>query len=215
MRHRRLRHVEIAVKIGLDGPVEMLVGQLLEAVDVLLEGGVVDEDVELAELVDRLLDRVLAEFGVGDVAGEQDAAAAFLLDGLLGLLRVLVLVEIGERDVGAFACEEHRDRPADAGIAAGDERHLVEKLLRALVVRGVVHRLELELGLEARLAQMLVRERRDGIDARSGLHRAAAAFLRAFLLIGAVDLALNGALVFGSALRLFLEGRRGRSFGVG
>ena len=195
-----MRHVEIAVKIGLDGPVEMLVGQLLEAVDVLLEGGVVDEDVELAEFLDGLLDRVLAEFGVGDIAGEENAAAAFLLDSLLGLLGVLVLVEIGERDVGALAREEHRDRAADAGIAAGDQRHLVEKLLRALVVRGVVHRLEFELGLEARLAQMLVGERRVGIDARSGLHRAAAVFLRAFLLIGAVDLALNGALVFGSAL---------------
>ena len=125
----------------------MLVGQLLQAVDVLLEGGVVDEDVELAEFVDGLLYRVLAEFGVGDIAGEENATAAFLLDSLLGLLGVLVLVEISERDVGALAREEHRDRPPDAGIAAGDERHLVEKLLRALVVRGVVHRLEFELGL--------------------------------------------------------------------
>ena len=54
MRHSGLGHVEIAIEIGLDGAVEMLVGQLLEAVDVLLKGGVVDEDVELAELVDGL-----------------------------------------------------------------------------------------------------------------------------------------------------------------
>ena len=94
--------------------------------------------------------------------GIENAAAAFLLDGLLGLLGVLVLVEISDGDVGAFAREQNGDRPADAGIAAGDQRHLVLKLLRALVVRGVVHRLEFELGLDARLAQMLVGERRAG-----------------------------------------------------
>ena len=52
----------------------------------------------------------LAEFRIGDVAGQQDAAAPFLLDRALGLLGVLVLVEIGDRDVGAFAREQHRDR---------------------------------------------------------------------------------------------------------
>ena len=136
----------------------------------------------------------LQNSAIGDIARQENAAAPFLLDRALGLLGVLVLVEIGDRDVGALAREQHRDRAADAGIAAGDQRHLVEKLFRALVVRGVVHRLELELGLLARLAQMLVGERRRGIDARAGLHRAAAVFLLAFLLIRAVDLALNGTL---------------------
>ena len=125
----------------------MLVGQLFEAVDVLLERGVVDEDVELAELLHRLLHRVLAEFRIGDIARQQNAAAAFLLDGPLGLLGVLVLVEIGDRDVGALARKEHGHRAADAGVAAGDQRDLVEQFLRALVVRRVVHRLELEVGL--------------------------------------------------------------------
>ena len=49
-------------------PVEMLLGQLLEVADVLLEGGVVDQHVEPAELLDRPLHRVLAEFRIGDVA---------------------------------------------------------------------------------------------------------------------------------------------------
>ena len=48
----------------------MLVGQLLEAVDVLLECGVIDQDVELAELIHRPLHRILAEFWIGDVAGQ-------------------------------------------------------------------------------------------------------------------------------------------------
>ncbi len=126
----------------------MLVGQVLELVDVLLERGVVDQDVEPAERLHGLRDRGLAEFRIGDVARQQDAAAPFVLDRALGFVGVLVLVEIGDRDVGAFAGEQHRDRAADAGIAAGDERHHVEKLFRALVMRRVVHRLQLEVGFE-------------------------------------------------------------------
>ena len=41
---------------------------------------------------------------------------------------VLVLVEIGDGDVGAFAREQHRDGAADAGIGAGDQGHLARSL---------------------------------------------------------------------------------------
>ena len=75
-------------------------------------------------------------------------------------------------------------------------------------MRGVVHRLELEIGLQSRLAQMLVRKRRDGIDARAGLHRRGLVLVAAVLLIGSVDLALDGALLFRRALGLRLEVRR-------
>jgi hypothetical protein len=66
------------------------------------------------------LDRLLAELRVLHVAGNQHALAAFLLDPALGLLGVLVRAEVDDRDVGAFAREQHRHRAADAGVAAGD-----------------------------------------------------------------------------------------------
>ena len=53
--------MEIAVEIGLDRAVEVLLAQVLERGDVLLEGGIVDEDVELAERGDRFCDGMLAE----------------------------------------------------------------------------------------------------------------------------------------------------------
>src|SRR5262245_49844510 len=67
MRYGGSRHIEISIEIGLDGPIKMLVSQLFEAVDVLLECGVVDQDVEPAELIHRPLHRVVAEFWIGDV----------------------------------------------------------------------------------------------------------------------------------------------------
>ena len=43
-----------------------------------------------------------------------------LLDELRGVLRVLVLVEVGDQDVGALAGEGDGHGPADAAVAAGD-----------------------------------------------------------------------------------------------
>ena len=42
-------------------------------------------------------------------------------------------------DIGALACEEHCDGPADSGIAAGDEGDFALQLFRALVEGSVVH----------------------------------------------------------------------------
>ena len=80
----------------------------------LLEGCVVDQDIEPAEFLHRAADGLLAEFRIGDIARDHDAAAALLLDRAFGFLGVLMLVEIGDRDIGAFARIEHRYRTADA-----------------------------------------------------------------------------------------------------
>ena len=52
------------------------------------------------------------------------ALAAFLLDDLLGLGGVVMLAQIEDRDVGAFAGEQRGDRAADAAVGAGDQRDL-------------------------------------------------------------------------------------------
>ena len=52
-------------------------GQLVDRLGVLLERGVVGQDVERAELADRPLHRLPAERRVGDVAADQHAAPAF------------------------------------------------------------------------------------------------------------------------------------------
>jgi hypothetical protein len=56
----------------------MLVGEFLERVDVLLKGGVVYENVQLPKFAHGLLNCVFAEFGVGHVSSEKNAAATLL-----------------------------------------------------------------------------------------------------------------------------------------
>jgi uncharacterized membrane protein len=53
--------------------------------------------------------------------GNGDAAPTFALYGALGLFGILVLVEIDDRYIGAFARKEHGNGAADTGIA-GDDR---------------------------------------------------------------------------------------------
>ena len=75
--------------------------------------------------------------------GDGDRAAAFLLDDLLCLGRIVMLAQIEDRDVRAFAGEQRRDRAADAAVGAGDQRDL------ALEASGSrIARLPIGLGLE-------------------------------------------------------------------
>src|SRR5690606_22000128 len=71
VRQGSLGHVEIAEQIGLEGLGQLFGGDVGEVLLDVLLGGVVDEDIELAELFDDLADHVVAEGLVGDVAADQ------------------------------------------------------------------------------------------------------------------------------------------------
>ena len=117
----------------------------------------------------RLFDGLFAETAVGNVARYQDTILPFRLDGLLGLLRIIMLVEIDDRDVSAFARIEHGDRPADAAIAAGDEGDLALELLGPLVAGSLIHGSGPHFALKPWLGVML-RLELGRIFARAGLH---------------------------------------------
>jgi len=87
---------------------------------------VIDEDVEPAELFYGVVDDLLAEAFLADIALDEEAAAAvFLGDLLLYGLGVFAFVEVGDGYVGAFFSEEYGHGAADAAVAAGDDGYLV------------------------------------------------------------------------------------------
>src|SRR6185369_3277653 len=139
-----LRQVEHPEDVGLEGPLELLFGNVLDLLVRMLLPGIVDEDVEAAELVHHLLHGFLAEILVADVAGNRDRLAPFLLDDLLRELGVVVLAEVEDGDVGPLAGEEGGDGAADAAVSTGDQRHLVLQSSRAAVARFPI-RLRLQL----------------------------------------------------------------------
>ena len=88
----------------------------------MLERGVVHQDVELTVVADGVFDELVTGRTFGDVSGQQLAALPLLSHEVRRHLRVLLLGwQIVDRDVGAFAREQHGRRPADSRVATSNE----------------------------------------------------------------------------------------------
>lgn len=77
--------------VAAKGALDLIQVDILQVTAHDLLGCVVDEDVYLAVLVDVFLDRLLARLIVHEVAGDEHALAALLLNHLLGALGVFLL----------------------------------------------------------------------------------------------------------------------------
>ena len=96
----------------------------------LLEGGVVDQDVEPAEPFTGA--STAAADAIGHVAGDQMQRRPSFPTARSVSSASSCSLETDDRDVSSFTREQHRHGAPDAGIAAGDQRDLVEQLVRAL-----------------------------------------------------------------------------------
>jgi hypothetical protein len=149
----------------------LVFSQFVERIDVFLKAGVVDEDVEAAELLQGLLNGAGAEFRIANVAADQQAFPSFLLNRLPGALGILILFQVDNRNIGAFARVQHGDAAPDAAVTAGDDRNLALELPRAEIVRRVVKGLGIELVFVPGLRLMLLGKGQFRVAPRSRLHR--------------------------------------------
>src|SRR6266550_7281738 len=112
MRQAEAGHPEQSVDVGFQHRVLIFFGRLPKGIAPEAEPGVVDEDVQAAELADRCLDESLAALSVGDVELELD-------------LRVELVDAAGAAgDASALASEGGGRRGADAARGARDDRGL-------------------------------------------------------------------------------------------
>ena len=89
---------------------------------VLLERGVVHQDVEAAVVFERLVDQPVAGGALAQIAGEELAELPFLTDEVCGDLGVLLFGwQVVDRDARPFASEQHGRSAADARISASNE----------------------------------------------------------------------------------------------
>src|SRR5690606_35940263 len=141
---------------GPESSLELLGRELGQVFDLVLFGGIVDEDVEPAEFPDRLLDGSPAEFLVANIALDAERMAALALDQFDRLPRVCVLLEIDEGDIGPFP--RHRDGAGatDPAVAAGDEGDATGEPVGTDKTRRVVRR-RLHLVLSAGLTLLFLR----------------------------------------------------------
>ena len=100
MRQGRLDQPEHGGDVGVECVLPLLVGDFLDGFVGHLEGGVVDQHVDAAELAGGLVDDGPAVFSPGEVAGDQYGPGAGLLDQGGGLPDVVVLAEISRTGDG-------------------------------------------------------------------------------------------------------------------
>jgi hypothetical protein len=101
------------------------------------DAGVVDEQVEAAELSVNLLAERAHRVQVGQVEVlDVDAVVLAYLDDLLGGLLGVLHVLAGHDDVGAAARKVQRGLVADARVGTGNDHNLVVQPLVALVFRA-------------------------------------------------------------------------------
>ena len=115
--------------VDVDDGVPLLVGHPLDDV-VPRVAGIVDDDVDAAEALDRGVHDALAEVRRGDIAVAGHRPAAELLDERDGLLRGLV-VEVIDHDARAVAGEAQRHLAPDAPTRSGDDGDLAVELPHA------------------------------------------------------------------------------------
>lgn len=97
-------------------------------------GGVVDDDVDGSHVGQGLVDEFLAYLLGPQIAGEQVAFAATLLDFLLGDLGIaLFLGEVIDQAIGALHGIENGDGTTDTAVAAGDDGLLAFQLTGSFV----------------------------------------------------------------------------------
>jgi hypothetical protein len=133
-------HPEVAVDVVAERPVPLLGAELGQVVDRLLGGDVVHQQVEAAEFGHGPFHRAIAVTLLGEIAAEPHAAPSCLTDQFRGAGGVLVLLlgQVRDRHVRAFLGEGHRNGPADARVAAGDQRAGAGQQSAAFVVAHLV-----------------------------------------------------------------------------
>src|SRR6185312_1589823 len=106
---------------GTEGAIELLGGEILDLLVRGLKRGVVDQDIQPTELLDGPFDELDTVPFISYVARHDDSTAAGALDPTGRLLRVLVLIQIRDQNIGALPGECNGDGTAYAGIAAGND----------------------------------------------------------------------------------------------
>jgi len=98
-----------------------------------LEGGVIDQDIQVAELLHRPPHECLAVRLAADIPGDRERLSPGVAYQARGLRCVLILAQVGDRHIGPLAGEGKGHRPPDPGIAPGDQRHLAGEAIVAVV----------------------------------------------------------------------------------
>ncbi|MEH2496936.1 hypothetical protein V1294_003415 [Bradyrhizobium sp. AZCC 1678] len=150
-----LGEIEHRVNIDLESQFPFLVADVIDRLEAGLMRRVVDEDIDAAELRYGFGNDGPAMIRALDVARNQNRLSAGFRHQPFGLPRVVVLLEIGDQDVGSLPGERNGDRAADTAIPSCDDRLLAVEpaaaLVRSFDLKSMVSGGELKMALPTEL----------------------------------------------------------------
>ena len=122
--------IEAALEVDIDDAVPVLLGHAVEDA-VAQDAGIVDDDVDPAELIDRLLDDPVGAVPFGDAVAVHHglaAGAADFVDDLEGRAAVLPFARDGAADIvdhhlRAMRGHHHREAATDSTARTRDNRN--------------------------------------------------------------------------------------------
>ncbi len=118
MRDRRLREKERCIDVCAEGLVPLFGIDIGNVGISALKGSIVDQNVDTAQLIDGPLHEHLAVILRLDVAGDDDGFAPCFPDPFCGVVGVVVLAQIRDRNIGALSSKGDRHSFADPRIRA-------------------------------------------------------------------------------------------------
>lgn len=135
MRQSVFGHVEEGVDVGVEGELPLLLSEILDILDHVLVGSVVDKNVDGTHLLKGSIDNLLAVLLLLEIDLKQVALATVRLDLLLGNLCVLLLnLKVGDQAVGALHGVQDGNGATDTGVTSGDDGLLALELAGGLVL---------------------------------------------------------------------------------
>jgi hypothetical protein len=100
-----------------------------------LMGGIVNEDIDAAQLAYRSVHDLAAVVRGPKVSFDQHRLSSFPLGKVRGFLGILSFIEIGDQDIGALAGECDGDGSTYSAVSARDDGPLASQPAGALVAR--------------------------------------------------------------------------------
>ena len=160
MAQRRLRDPEGGIDVGFKRRVKIFGSQLFKGFTELLTTGVIDQNIQPAQLRDGFFDQILAEGFVPNVPRQRDGIPAFGFDQVDDLRGVFFLFrQVVNGHVCAFAGIGDGHCATDTRVTAGDQRFFTGQAAMPFVASFPVVGYRLHFGCQSRWRLWLFRER--------------------------------------------------------
>src|SRR5680860_182667 len=141
MRHGRACEIKKRETVGAERALQLSGRNFLDAGDRVLLTRVIDKNVEFVETIHGRRHGLATKYLVADVARQHKTRTTLGLDHLTGGPCVVVLFQIDDRHISAFARIMHCHGAPDAAVATGDKCNLVLELCAAAVIIAYGERL--------------------------------------------------------------------------